>query len=116
MPARKRACRPTGCSALMTRYTILSQIGERLYKARDNETDRLVALRFLPRGGPERKRRIQETIAAVASVSHPNLAGLFELGTDDEQDFIVTELVEGETLDSILKRERLHRRDLFSFA
>jgi len=100
----------------MPRYSILSQIGEKLYKARDTETDRLVALKFLPPGDPERKRRIQDAVAAVASVSHPNLARLFELVEAEEQDFLVTELVEGEPLDSILRRERLHRRLLFSFA
>ena len=76
----------------MPRYSILSQIGEQLYKARDTEIDRLVALKFLPPGDSERKRRIREAVAAVTRVSHPNLARLFELVEADEGDFLVTEL------------------------
>jgi eukaryotic-like serine/threonine-protein kinase len=97
-------------------YTILSQITESLYKARDPESERLVALRSLPPCDAQRKQRVQDAVAAVSGIIHPNLARVFEFVDADGKQFLVTELVEGESLDSILKRERLHRRDLFSFA
>src|SRR6266567_8420869 len=97
-------------------YTILSQITESLYKARDPESERLFALRSLPPLDSGRKQRLQDAVAAVASIVHPNLARVFEFVEADGKQFLVTELVEGESFDSILKRERLHRRDLFSFS
>src|SRR5258706_407883 len=97
-------------------YTILSQITESLYKARDPESERLVALKPLPPLDPERKERLQAAVAAAAGIVHPNLARVFEFVEADDKEFLVTELVEGESFDSILQRERLHRRDLFSFA
>ncbi len=104
-------------------YEILSRLGDNpagaVYKARDTEAGRLVAINTLPpevAKSPERLRRIQDAVSAAASVSHPNLARPFELVSADGQDFIVSELVEGESLDTFLRRERLHRRDLFGFA
>src|SRR5262249_48850100 len=86
---------------------------------RDTEGDRLVAIELLPpeiSNNSERRGRLQNTIVAVAAVSHRNLARPYELASADGQDFIVSELVEGESLDTMLRRERLHRRDLFAFA
>jgi eukaryotic-like serine/threonine-protein kinase len=107
----------------LARYEILSRISESptgdVYKARDTETNRLVAIKALApavTGNPEQRRRIQEAVTAAAAISHPNLARTYELASADGQDFIVSELVEGDSLDVILRRERLHRRDLFSFA
>src|SRR5262249_56780757 len=97
-------------------YTILSQITESLYKARDPDTERLVALRSLPPCDSERKQGLRDLVTAVSGIIHPTLARVFEFVEADDKEFLVTELVEGESFDSILKRERLHRRDLFSFA
>jgi Tol biopolymer transport system component len=104
-------------------YEILSRLGDgpagAVYKARDTQGDCLVAIGALPpevSSNPERRRRIQEAVAAAAGVRHPNLARLYELVSADGQDFIVSELVEGESLDTILRRGRLHRPDLFDFA
>ncbi len=107
----------------LSRFEILSRIIESpdgdVYKARDTQTGGLFALKTLPAAltaDPERRRRIQEAVTAAAAVSHPNLAHTYELDTADGVDFLVSELVEGEPLDQILRRERLHRRDLYSFA
>jgi Tol biopolymer transport system component len=102
------------------RYEILSKIADAstgpVYKARDTTADRLVALRLLAPCDPGRRQRIQDAVAAAVGLNHPNLARVFEFGQADGQDFLATELVEGERLDSMLKRARLHRRDLFLFA
>ncbi len=107
----------------LSHYEILSRIGETpagpVYKARDREASGFVSIRQLAPGvtaNPDQRRRIQEAVAAVSGVSQPNLARLYEFASADNQDFIVGELVEGESLDTILRRERLHRRDLFEFA
>jgi Tol biopolymer transport system component len=104
-------------------YEILSRLGVgpagQVYKARDTQGDRLVAIGALPpdlSNDPERRRRLEQAVAAAANVSHPNLASLYELASVGGQDFIVGELVEGESLDTLLRQGRLHRRDLFDFA
>jgi serine/threonine protein kinase len=91
-------------------YEILSRLGEgaagAVYKARDTQGDRLVAICALPpklSSDPERRRRVQEAVIAAAGVSHLNLARIYELASADGQDFIVSELVEGESLDTILR-------------
>src|SRR5438445_5718490 len=100
-------------SGQISHYEILSAAADpAVYKARDKDADRLVALRVVEPCSPERAQRIRQAVAGAAALSHPNLARVYEFAESDGQRFLVTELVEGESLDSILKRERLHRRDL----
>jgi eukaryotic-like serine/threonine-protein kinase len=72
-----------------------------VYRARDTRIDRDVAVKVLPpifASDPDRMRRFEQEARAAAQLAHPNILTLHELGTADGHSYIVTELLEGETL------------------
>jgi serine/threonine protein kinase/Flp pilus assembly protein TadD len=76
-----------------------------VYRARDTRLDRAVAIKVLPAefaADPDRLHRFEQEAKAVAALDHPNILALHDIGTHDGAPFIVTELLEGESL-----RERL---------
>ena len=96
----------------ISHYRILEKLGEGgmgvVYKAEDNKLQRTVALKFLSatysKYSDEMQRLVREARAA-ASLSHPNIGSIYELGEDEDQTFIVMEYIEGETLKDLMKRE-----------
>ena len=77
-----------------------------VYKARDTRLDRIVAIKVLPAAfiaDPDRRARFEREAQAIAALSHPNILAIHDTGVHDGQMFVVTELLEGETL-----RDRLH--------
>src|SRR5262245_11386044 len=71
------------------------------YKASDARLNRAVAIKVLPPGlseDPEMKERLERDARAIASLNHPNICALVELGHVDGTDYLVTEYLEGETL------------------
>jgi serine/threonine protein kinase len=95
-------------------YEILSRIaaggmGE-VYKARDTRLDRIVAIKALPAGtsaDPVSRDRMEREARAVASLNHPHICTLHDLGRQDGIDYLVMEYVDGETLAARLSRGRL---------
>jgi serine/threonine protein kinase len=92
-------------------YEILDQVGSggmgEVYRARDPRLGRDVAVKVISTDGPpstERLRRFEDEARAVASLSHPNVLTVFDVGARDGMPYVVFELLEGETL-----RERLRR-------
>jgi serine/threonine protein kinase len=90
-------------------YEIVAQIGAggmgEVYRARDSRLGRDVAVKVLPTDlatDAERLRRFEQEARAVGALNHPNILSVFDLGDSDGVRFIVTELLEGETL-----RERM---------
>src|SRR6266568_8254529 len=90
-------------------YEILAQIGEggmgEVYRARDTKLGRDVAIKVLPAAfsaDAERLRRFEQEAQAAGALNHPNILVIFHIGTHDGAPYIVSELLEGETL-----RERL---------
>src|SRR5258706_8045305 len=86
-------------------YEILSPIGAggmgEVYRARDARLGREVAIKVLPESlarDPDALARFQREARAVAALSHPNILSIFDLGTHDGIDFVVMELLEGNTL------------------
>ncbi len=76
-----------------------------VYRARDTRLERDVAIKVLPASfssDPERLRRFEQEARAVAALNHPNILAIYDIGTHEGSPFLVTELLEGETL-----RERL---------
>jgi eukaryotic-like serine/threonine-protein kinase len=81
-----------------------------VYRARDTRLGRDVALKLLPASfssDPDRLRRFEQEARTVAALNHPNILAVFDVGTDDGTPFLVTELLEGETLRERLQRGRL---------
>lgn len=76
-----------------------------VYKARDMQLDRFVALKLLRRdlGGEEdHKDRLQEEARIAAAVNHPYVIQVFDSGTDHDQFYVVMELVDQGSLDDLM--------------
>lgn len=79
----------------------------RVYQAEDRRLGRLVAVKILlPQftGDPEFLRRFEQEGRIAASLSHPNLVGVFDVGQDGLFHYIVMELVDGQTLKEAITR------------
>jgi len=90
-------------------YAILAPIGAggmgEVYRARDPRLGREVAVKVLPadiQGDGDRLRRFEQEARAASALNHPNILTVFDTGSQDGTVYLVTELLEGETL-----RERL---------
>ncbi len=92
-------------------YEILSAIGAggmgEVYKARDTRLDRIVAIKVLPPefvNDPAAKQRFDREAQTIASLKHPHICVLHDIGSQDGIDFLVMEYLEGETLtDRLIK-------------
>src|SRR5258708_7913926 len=96
---------PLKAGASLGNYEIVAPIraggmGE-VYRARDTRLGREVAVKVLPEAfarDPERMRRFEQEARAVAALNHPNVLSVFDTGTQDEVPYLVSELLEGESL------------------
>src|SRR5687768_13837327 len=91
-------------------YDIVSALGAggmgEVYRARDPRLNRDVAIKVLSAelaADPGALARFEREAMSVAKLSHPNILAIYEFAQDSNTAFVVTELVEGETL-----RARLH--------
>src|SRR5215468_2522115 len=78
-----------------------------VYRARDTKLKRDAAIKMLPdefARDADRVNRFQREAEVLASLSHPNIAGIYDLQHSGETQFLVMELVEGETLADRIKR------------
>jgi serine/threonine protein kinase/tetratricopeptide (TPR) repeat protein len=98
-------------SVLGGRYEILKMLGEggmgAVYKARDTEVDRLVALKVIrPELGssPEVLQRFKQELVVARQITHKNVVRIYDLGDADGVKFITMEYVDGEDLKSILRK------------
>lgn len=81
-----------------------------VYRARDGRLLREVALKILPTSygaNEERLRRFQQEARAVSALNHPNILVVYDIGTQDGQPYLVTEMLEGETLRSLIEQRSL---------
>ncbi len=92
-------------------YTIIEKIGEggmgEVYRATDTKLNRDVALKVLPEAfahDPHRMGRFQREAEVLASLNHPNIAGIHGLEQEGSTHAIAMELVEGETLAVRIKK------------
>lgn len=91
-------------------YQVLSLLGTggmgEVYKARDVKLDRPVALKILPRAVASSRDRMVRFLAearAASAINHPNVAHIYEIGRDQDLNYIAMEYVEGQTLSSKLR-------------
>ncbi len=86
-------------------YEILAPLGAggmgEVYRAKDTRLGREVALKILPESfarEPDRLHRFEQEARAVAALNHPNILAIFDTGQEAGSPFLVSELLEGETL------------------
>src|SRR5437867_3194860 len=89
-------------------YEILALLGAggmgEVYRARDTRLDRVVAVKVLAphlAADPQRRQRFEREARAISSLNHPNICALYDVGeaaTPEPVQFLVMELVEGESL------------------
>jgi len=92
-------------------YEIQDKLGEggmgEVWRARDRRLQRAVAVKILPRevaGDSGRRARFEQEARALGALNHPNIVAVYDLGEDDGSVYIVSELVDGETLRAVLDR------------
>ena len=90
-------------------YEILSPLGSggmgEVYRARDTRLRRDVALKLLSAEVPEdsdRYRRFLQEARAASALNHPNILSVFDVGSEEGMQYIVSELIEGESLRSLI--------------
>src|SRR5215471_13459952 len=95
-------------------YEIIASIGAggmgEVYRARDAELNRDVAVKVLPpafSADTDRLRRFKQEAQATAALNHPNILALYHVGQQDGSPYLVSELLEGESL-----RQRLQSGSL----
>ena len=108
IPARERL------PARVGHYTITGRLGQGgmgvVYSARDDHLQRPVAVKTMsaPAGDETARRRFWREARAAASVNHPNVCQIYEIGEDAGELFIAMELLEGEALAERMQRGPLN--------
>jgi len=104
-------------------YRIESRLGAggmgQVFRATDTRLDRPVAIKVLPTGvalDPQMRARFSREAKAVAALTHPHICTLYDVGRDDDTDFLVMECLEGETLAARLAEGRLSLDEALAYA
>jgi Tol biopolymer transport system component len=104
-------------------YQIIEPIGAggmgEVYKASDTRLERIVAVKVLPphwAGNTEMRQRFEREAQALASMNHPHICVLHDIGKQADADFLVMEFLEGETLATRLERGPLSLPDALKIA
>ena len=104
-------------------YEILGAIGAggmgEVYRAKDPRLGREVAIKVLPASfsqDADRLRRFEQEAKAAGILNHPNITAVYDIGSADGAPYVVQELLEGETLRSLLAGGRLAPRKTIDYA
>src|SRR6202047_731083 len=99
-------------------YRIVSKLGEggmgAVYRATDTKLNREVAIKVLPEAvanDPDRLARFTREAQVLASLNHPNICTLYDVG----ENYLVMELLEGESLADRLAKGPLPLRDILKY-
>src|SRR5215467_11039968 len=90
-----------------------------VYRARDTRLDRDVAVKVLPASlssDPSLRQRLEREAKAVSKLCHPHICTLHDIGHQDGVDFLIMELIEGETLERRLQKGSLLLEQTIRFA
>ena len=95
-------------------YEVIAQIGAggmgEVYRARDTRLGRQVAIKILPAafsGDAKRFYRFEQEARAASALNHPNILTVYDVGTHEGAPYLITELLEGETLRARLRESAL---------
>lgn len=101
-------------STLADRYDLVQIIGSggmsNVWRARDRALDRLVAVKVLTRGtagDPSLQKRFEREARHIASMAHPNIVEVYDFGSDGNLTFLVMEHLDGQSLDEILRSDKV---------
>jgi eukaryotic-like serine/threonine-protein kinase len=104
-------------------YEVLSPIGAggmgEVYRAKDPRLGRDVAIKVLPSSfsaDTDRLRRFEQEARAAGILNHPNITAVYDIGSHDGAPYVVQELLEGETLRSVLAGGRLSTRRAIDYS
>jgi eukaryotic-like serine/threonine-protein kinase len=102
---------PFPAGARLGPYEVLSSLGAggmgEVYRARDTRLERTVAIKVLPEHlaqNADLRQRFEREARAVSSLNHPHICTLHDIGHQDTTDYLVMELIEGETLQERMKK------------
>ena len=90
-----------------------------VYRARDTRLERTVAIKVLPEsfaGDPDRLRRFEQEARTVAALNHPNIMAVYDIGEHAGAPYMVSELLDGETLREKMKEGPLAQRRAVEYA
>src|SRR5450631_754073 len=111
------------CGTKLGPYEIVSLLGAggmgEVYRARDSRLRREVAIKVLPQSlslDADRLRRFEQEALATAALNHPNILAVFDIGTHQGAPYVVSELLEGETLRDRLRSGPLATRKALDHA
>jgi serine/threonine protein kinase len=103
-------------------YDIVAPLGAggmgEVYRARDTRLGREVAIKVLPEAfaaDPALRARFDREAKTISSLNHPNICTLYDVGREGDTDYLVLELVEGETLAARISRGALPLADLLRY-
>jgi eukaryotic-like serine/threonine-protein kinase len=103
-------------------YEIQSPLGAggmgEVYRAKDTRLERTVAIKILPAhlsSDPVRKQRFEREAKTISSLNHPHICVLHDVGSQDGIDYLVMELLEGETLAKRLEKGALPLEQVLKF-
>ena len=104
-------------------YEIVSLLGAggmgEVYRARDTRLDREVAIKVLPEtmaNDADRLRRFEQEAKTIAALNHPDILGIHDVGSHQTQRYLVSELLEGQTLRQVLEGGALPVRRVIEYA
>jgi serine/threonine protein kinase/WD40 repeat protein len=114
---------PLAAGSRLGQYEIIAPLGKggmgEVYRAADPRLRREVAIKLLAPDGrlsPEMIQRFEREARAASALNHPNIVGIYDIGSQDGDPYIVMELVEGESLRSLLRRGPLSVRKYLDIA
>jgi eukaryotic-like serine/threonine-protein kinase len=114
---------PLSANTRLGHYEIKSVLGVggmgEVYRARDTRLNRDVAIKVLHEDGatsPDQRSRFEREARAVAALNHPNIVVVFDFGVEAGQQYIASELIEGESLRSLLTGKPVPARKLLDIA
>src|SRR3974390_2240876 len=114
---------PLASGSKLGPYEIQSALGAggmgEVYRAHDSRLDRTVAIKVLPTSfsaDGDRLQRFAQEARAAAALNHPNILSIFDIGDEQGAPYVVSELLEGETLRERLKSGPLPIRRVIDHA
>jgi eukaryotic-like serine/threonine-protein kinase len=104
-------------------YEVVSLLGSggmgEVYRARDSRLRREVAIKILPQAlslDADRMRRFEQEALATAALNHPNILAVFDIGANEGSPYVVSELLEGETMRDRLRSGAIPTRKALDYA